>query len=328
MVFISASGDAVKASDVDREFSRGKLEKRFGAFRSGGDFGLNAIPEKNYRREPLGIATPLKAEFEQTRIIATEARTTRLAEIREERRRRLAAIRAASRAERLQIRRLPVGKYAKRKLHNAIKAKFHRERTALRGEMRRQREAAMRDHPHHTWLSWLQEQAAAGRQEAIRTLRARAFGLARKAGAALRGDDPLRSDRSRPGAAGAALRGDDAADPGLLPGRIVDGVTKRGTVIYRVGDDALRDDGESFRLSRAAGQSTAVLALKLAKERYGDTLRIDGDRAFWERMLQAAIAGQLDIRFADPSLETRRTETIRAQAYPAARPKPRGNELT
>ena len=114
--------------------------------------------------------------------------------------------------------------------------------------------------------------------------------------------------------------------PKLLSGRTVDGVTKRGGIIYRVGDDALRDDGDSFRLSRAAGLDTAILALRLARERYGDTLRIDGDRAFREQMLQAAVSGRLGIRFADPVLESKRLELRTIQPHPPTRPKQRGNE--
>lgn len=306
MVFISASGDAVKASDVDRGLSKGRLEKRFGTFRPARDFDLTTRPEKTYRREPLGMANLLKTEFEQSRTAATRTRTNRLAEIREEQHRRMAALRAVGQAERLRIRRLPVGKQKKRELFTAVNTKYRRDAAVIREDMGRRRDAAKREHPRHTWLSWLQEQAAAGRREAIRTLRARAFGLARKAGA--------------------ALRGDSAAGPALLPGGAVDGVTKRGTVIYRVGDDALRDDGDSFRVSRAAGLDTAILALKLARERYGDALRIDGDRAFRERMLQAAVAGRVGIRFTDPALEAKRVELLRTQSHPPTRPKQRGNE--
>jgi hypothetical protein len=130
----------------------------------------------------------------------------------------------------------------------------------------------------------------AGREEALRTLRSRALGLARKHGAAIRGEQ-----RS-----GQAVQ--------ELSGSAVDAVTKRGTIIYNVGKDALRDDGESFRISRDASLDTAILALTIAKRRFGEVLRLDGDLAFRERMIRAAAAGRVAVRFADPLAEARRVE--------------------
>ncbi len=86
----------------------------------------------------------------------------------------------------------------------------------------------------------------------------------------------------------------------------MDTVTKRGTVIYRVGGDGLRDDGESFRLSKNGSQYTAVMALTLARRRFGDVLCLDGDRAFRDRMVVAAVDGNVPVRFADPLLEEKR----------------------
>jgi hypothetical protein len=215
-------------------------------------------------------------------------------------------IRTQNKLARLNARRSRAGRAKKRELYAALKAKYRRDMTRLREEIDRKRRSAKREHPRHTWLSWLQEQAIAGRQDAIKALRSRAFGLAKKAGAALRGGTP--------------------AEPTLLMGRRVDAVTRRGTIIYRVGDDALRDDGDSFCVSRSASQATDILALTLAKERYGDTLRIDGDRAFRERMAAAAVASKLGIRFVDPILEARRIELSRSTVHPTPRHH-KGSEL-
>ncbi|MDR1611285.1 MAG: relaxase/mobilization nuclease domain-containing protein [Planctomycetota bacterium] len=306
MVFVTSSGEAVKASDVDRTFSKSNLEKRFGSFQPGG-MPTGQEAEKVYRKEPLNAPNSLKTEFEQARAGANEARTVSLTAIRAEQRRRMEQIRAGNRLDRMNARRSRAGRTRKRELYAALKAKHRREISSLREEIGRKRQAAKREHPRHTWLSWLQEQAAAGRREALTALRARAFGLARKAGA--------------------ALHGDASTEPALLPEQRVDAVTKRGAVIYRVGDDALRDDGDSFRVSRAASRATDILALKLAKERYGDTLRIAGDRAFRERMVKAAVAGKLGIRFADPILEARRAKLSRSSIQPASRRQYKGSEL-
>ncbi len=113
----------------------------------------------------------------------------------------------------------------------------------------------------------------------------------------------------------------------------MDTVTKRGTVIYNVGKDALRDDGESFRVSRDASLDASILALTVAKQRFGNVLRLDGDSAFCDRMIQAAVTGQVPVRFADPQSEAKRRELsdalmqTRAREMERSRPH-RGQELT
>ena len=291
MVIADASGALVKASDVDRAFSRGNLEKRLGVFRIRRDAG-DAVPQKRYRKEPLGPATPLKTEFEKVRSARDAARNARLAEIREDYRRQSAAIRGESHDARRRAGRIPAGRTAKNRLYLALRERCRRELARLREESGRRREAVRREQPRQSWLSWLQAEAGAGREEALNALRSRAFGLARKHGAAIRGE----------------RRSGQSVQEG--PGFAVAAVTKRGTVIYSVGGDALRDDGESFRVSRDAGLDTAILALKVARRRFGEVLRLDGDLAFRERMIRAAAAGRVAIRFADPSAEARRVELL------------------
>ena len=301
MVIADVSGAAVKASDVDRAFSKGNLEKRLGTFQIMNNHGTrndaNRItPNKTYRKEPLGPANPLKAEFEIIRAAGKASRTTRLAAIRAEHRQQAAVIREKNQAARRQARRIPAGRMAKKRLYLALRAQCRRELANLREESSRRRNAICREQPRHTWLSWLQSEAQSGREEALSLLRSRAFGLARKTGAAIRGED--HDERQTPAT--------------LLPGQSVDTVTKRGAVIYSVGKDALRDDGESFRVSRDAARSTDILALKMAKQRFGEVLRLDGDLAFRNRMVRAAVEGGIAIRFSDPQAEVKRRELANA----------------
>ncbi len=284
MVITDQAGNRVKASDADRSFSKANLEKRFGPFQAP-PTGLPP-PVKRYEKKPLGPDNPLKDEFARVKATQDTTRQTLLAAIRDDYRRRAAAIRAEYRQEREQAWRLPAGRAAKRKLYRALATKQRQRLAQLRRETAAKRQPVHRDHPRRNWLSWLQAEATAGREEAIQALRKRAFGLARKIGPAIRGDRR------------------DGADS--LAGPNVDTVTKRGTVIYRVGVDGLRDDGESFRLSKNGSQDTAVMALTLARRRFGDVLRLDGDRTFRERMVMAAVEGNVPVRFADPLLEEKR----------------------
>jgi hypothetical protein len=291
MVIADASGATVKASDVDRAFSKGNLEKRLGIFQTQRDSG-DVAPQKSYKKGPLGPATPLKAEFEQVRDARDATRNAKLAEIRDDYRHKAAVVRSRNQDARSKARRIPAGRMAKKRLYLALREQCRRELSRLREESNRQREALRRERPRHTWLSWLQAEAEAGREDALKILRGRAFGLARKAGAAIRGEQ---TDKRQ-------LFSND------LISSFVDTVTKHGTVIYSVGNDALRDDGESFRVSRDASLDTAILALKVAKQRFGEVLRLDGDTAFRDRMIRAAATGKVSIRFADPQVEAKRKE--------------------
>ncbi|MCD8141507.1 MAG: relaxase/mobilization nuclease domain-containing protein [Planctomycetaceae bacterium] len=286
MVITDQAGNRVKASDADRSFSKANLEKRFGPFQAP---PTNLPPPvKRYEKKPLGPDNPLKDEFARMKAVQDTARQTLLAAIRDEYRRRAAAIRSEYRLERKQARHLPAGRAAKRKLYRALATKQRQRLEELRRETAAKRQPVHRDHPRRNWLSWLQAEATAGREEAIQALRKRAFGLARKIGPAIRGD-------CRDGA-------------NSLAGPNVDTVTKRGTVIYRVEVDRLRDDGESFRLSKDGSLDTAVMALKLARRRFGDVLRLDGDHAFRDRMVMAAVEGNVSVRFADTLLEEKRKQ--------------------
>lgn len=291
LVIADASGAMVKASDVERMFSKANLEKRFGVFRNGASLEATAVPAKRYDKKPLGPDSPLHREFIQAKAANEEKRARLDADMDKRYREESTRLRAEDGAARARAKKIHVGRWAKRKLHHAIAAKRSREQSRLHEKMCALRREARTAAPRHTWLSWLQEQAKDGRAEALNLLRKRAFVLLRKAGRGIRGgeESPSTTDCS-------------------LSQKDVDAVTKRGTVIYRVGDDALRDDGASIRLAKTASTDTAALALRLARKRFGDVLRIDGDRAFRDMILRASVAEHLPVRFADPSLEQRRTE--------------------
>ena len=295
VVIADASGAMVKGSDIDRAFSKTNLEKRLGVFQPKGKSSLPK-QEKAYSKAPLGSATPLKAEFEKYRSDYERLKNTALTEAREAYQRKLAKLHEENQAERQKAKQLPAGRLVKRKLFSALREKYAFRRTQLRIASPKERKERLQSIPRHTWLSWLQAQARVGRTEAVQALRARAFGLARKVGTAITG---IKSDTS-----------------GQFVGQTADTITKRGTVIYDVGGDALRDDGAALRLSKAAGLETAAMALRIAKQRFGEPLRLEGDRTFREQMVAAAIQGKVDVRFADVKLEAMRQNLLQQHNHP------------
>ena len=152
----------------------------------------------------------------------------------------------------------------------------------LRKEFAIRRKAFVKTHRVAGYLEWLQQQAAGGDREALAALRRRAFALAKK---------------------GNAFLAKNAEPSNDWP---VDTVTKQGTVIYAVGKEVIRDRGESFHVSTDAQIETLTMAMQMAAKRSGNVLTLSGDESFRNRCLAAAVSCKLNIRFADPELETKR----------------------
>jgi hypothetical protein len=300
--FVAASGECVKGSGIDRSFSKGALEKRFGPFQARPGQLDGVRPEKTYRRDQVAASPEVKSKFAQARDKHDAARKDRIAAIRAEQDAKRAALLAEIRRDRLQARRTPANRLAKKRLYSAIRQKHRAKMALLRNETTQRRRAVYRESPRYTWTSWLQEQAKNGDRKALDTLRERAFGLAWKNGN--------------------ALRGENDAPPGersVFENHRIDGVTKKGTIIYSVGKDVLRDDGESFRINRDAGLDSAILALRIARKRFGSCLFISGDRQYRDLMLKAAVEGKVGIAFSDPALEMKRKAMMQRHTQNQAR---------
>jgi hypothetical protein len=137
-----------------------------------------------------------------------------------------------------------------------------------------------------TWADWLRRKATDGDREALAALRARdaAQGLKGNTLAATGGQQADQEAEARP----------------------EDSITKTGTIIYRVGSSAVRDDGEKLKVSRGVTQDGLQAALRMAMERYGDRITVNGSAEFKEQVAGAAAIGNLPLTFEDAVLERRR----------------------
>ncbi len=293
LVGSSQAGHKSTGSNIDSSFSKFHLEKRLGAFQKRPAWCDDITPEKEYLRNPNAPVNPLREEYEKLRDSGDEAKDMRLAAIAMEYTRKKEAILAENVFDKAQARNTSMGRFAKRKLYDAIHKKFRGQMASLNAEAKRARQEVFTTLPSRSWAAWLQEQARAGRPEAVDALRKRAFSLARSGGAALRGDKEVES--------------------GPAPDQKIDGVTKHGAVIYDMGNDSVRDDRDSFRISAGAAPETDIMALTLAKRRFGNVIHVDGDRAFRERMVRAAVNGNVYIKFGDPEMERQRNQLYRQQ---------------
>ena len=293
VIITSNSGHQITGSKLHRSFSKANLEKRLGPFQPKPEWCVDVKPEKRYQRTPNSPPNPLREEYESLRKARDKAKEKYLDLIALNYTRKKELILAENVADRARARATRMGRDEKRRLYAAIHGKYQSQLDLLHTETRRAKKKVYAEYRRQSWVQWLQEQAQAGRTEAIETLRKRAFSLTK--------------------VNGTVLRGEKVTAPRIMPGEKVDCVTKCGTVIYDLGADAVRDDGQSFRIGNGATRDTDIMALKLAQRRFGNVIHVDGDSAFQDRMIHAAVEGKVFIKFTDPFMERQRNELFRAQ---------------
>lgn len=155
-----------------------------------------------------------------------------------------------------------------------------------------QRAAIYQAHSRRTWADWLKQQAQADDGQALDALRAR------EAAQGLKGNTIQGNGRTKHGHA-----------------LVIDNITKKGTIIYRAGSSAVRDDGERLAVSSQTDRAGVAAALRLAMERYDKCITVSGSVEFKAAAIRAAVDTQLPITFADSALESRRqAEATKAQA--------------
>lgn len=320
----------VKASSVDRALSRASLEKKLGSFepstahqpafkpspeilkkRFGAAGGikqpgdrppqirlkrtvtLEEIPTleinsgKRYQGKPLGTGGQGTSELyghfqsEQQRLTASRHEALRLAKVRRD-----CLVEKAKRNGRLKrsvIKLMSGPGVNKRHLYSLVSKTLASEISRANAIYKKDRQDAYDIHTKRTWADWLQFKASKGDDEALKTLRQRNAQAARKQANIVHGDQVKKDGRI----------------PGLKP----DSVTKEGTIIYRVGESAIRDGGKLLDVSRDAGEDGLHAALLMAKHRYGNTLQVNGSFEFKKRIVAVAASRELDVKFADPELE-------------------------
>lgn len=173
---------------------------------------------------------------------------------------------------------------AKKVMYRALANVLREEISKIKRESRQEYLSISQKCHRRQWVDWLRHQAGRGNADAL---------------AALRRRKPAR-DATVDSITGSVLLQRSAS------GRRHDSVTKQGTIIYRVGASAVRDDGDVLRVSCGAELDAMQVALQVALERFGKRITVNGSETFKEQVIIAATTGNLPIVFDDPELERRR----------------------
>jgi hypothetical protein len=293
LVITAEDGTTVKASSVARELSKPKLEQRFGPFQAVYEQQVAGKPAQRYEKKPLASrvdTTELYARYRLTQEQAAASRARGIEQARERRERRIEAAQRSVHLKRAALKLISMPGAVKKLMYKALTSALHEEVAAIKLRYLRERETIGQQHQHCQWADWLRQEAHQGDLLALVALRGR---------------------HSACGATGNAVTGESTARRVTRPNGH-DSVTSNGTIIYRVGASAIRDDGDRLKVSLGADQDAMQSALRMAIARYGERIAVSGSDTFKEQILMAAVAGSMRVTFADAALEQRHLQLIRA----------------
>ncbi|MET0028520.1 MAG: TraI/MobA(P) family conjugative relaxase [Candidatus Thiodiazotropha sp.] len=289
LVVVADDDVTIKASTLGRDFSKPKLEARFGPFEP--NQAHRDKPRRQYRKDPVRLrvnTTELYARYKSDQQNSAATKTAALEKARQAKNQRIARAKAKGKARRALIKLAGGGRLTRKLLYTQASNSLKSEIDGIEQRYRADRQAIYQAQGRRTWADWLKQEAIKGDRQALDALRAR------KAAQGLKGD---------------TIKGEGVATPGHP--QVIDNITKKGTIIYRAGATAVRDDGDKLQLSHQVTGEAVEAALRVAMERYGNRIAVNGSPEFKARVIQSAALSQLPITFTDPRLEQRRQAMLR-----------------
>ena len=281
LVFESSDGTAVKGSTLSRDLSKPALEAKFGAFISSSGEGKSKA-KRTYDKKPVRSrvnTTELYARYRKEQKNLTADRAEALERARRNKDKAVENARRANSLRRATIKVVDSKGINKKVLYAQAFSAYRAKLDTIHQEYAKERELLFKGFQRRTWADWLKHEAQNGNQQALNALRAR--------------------DSAK------GLQGNT--------------ITGQGTIIYRAGQSAVRDDGDRLQVSANADREALTAALKIATERYAGRITVNGTPEFKAQMIRAAVDSQLPITFADPGLELRRQELLNKKEQDDAR---------
>ena len=230
LVIEAGDGTTVKASTLARDLSKPALEKRLGGFEAAPE-RQEVQAKRSYQKGPVRLridTTELYARYKDAQKELTAARAEALAKAKRQKDQSIENAKKKAAAKRAAIK-LTDGRLTKKLLYAQVSASLVADLDAIRKQHDQERAKHYQGFQRQPWADWLKHHATQGNAEALAALRAR--------GAAL-------------GLKGNTIEGQGQPRPGDTPA--IDNITKKGTIIYRVGRSAVRDDGDRLQVSREA----------------------------------------------------------------------------
>jgi len=274
-----------KASDLGKAFSKGQLESRFGLFEKPNDITVNVV--KQYKKRPQQVKGPALAlwkAYQADRQQVHSLKNSFLNQIKKEHALSIENLKSKKSSKKVEIFHDNVlSSRQKRDTYRVVLQGFRGDLAQAHLESRQKRKHIHQQHPSLTWQAWLINKASEGNLEALDTLRS-----------------SIR--KSKKGAEQFAFLGpaNEYQSTALQPK-----IRANGDLLYTLQSSTIRDTGDELRMT-IHQKDDLVIAIKLARQKYGDHLHIEGDDAFKKAVVELCVQMAQPVTFQDSTLERRR----------------------
>ncbi len=273
----------VKASDVHRDLSKGKLTKRFGEFKTS---KITTTPKKKFGR-------PVNEYWKRYQELSTQKRSTKIEELRLEKLARETLRKQIKEKYTAQIQKIKVdpliNKRHKAQAQKKVREQRKAELAALTKTFSEKRNEIYSSTKQTSYKEYLMELALSGDEGALKELR--------KQKQEIKPDDKV------------LMHPKKKVSHSIFKS-FISKITKQGNAVYEVGKNStVTDKGDHLKLSLESKSDEAMLqALKMAVAKYGNTLDIQGNLEFKKRVLVVTQKYDLKVNFADPQMQKIRRE--------------------
>jgi len=267
-------GHCIKASNLDRSFSKRKLEKRFGKFVAQSVDSTQVVaPEFTYAAKPIhqdAERDNLYADFCRSR----DERRKEMAKIKEREDRLYKNLRQRWDKKWQEIKRLPMMRSDRQEVRRKFDVKKKAELAGFRAVVKEDKDAVRKRYPFTCWNQFLQHQAGQGNESALAMLRSRKSKSSTQSqphyisvnnGSGLKVVSQMRE----------ILAGEATTVQKTSEAKYhIDG---KGTVIFNLpGGVTICDNGHELYFT-ANSEKAAGLAAKLAQARWGQEVTVQGN---------------------------------------------------
>ncbi len=289
---------SIKASQLGRRFSKASLERELGRYTPPEtDF---SEPAKRYQPVPPTPHAQQRAalwsqyQAASTSQLMVKART--LQAIKAEASKAHRALTAEFRAKRQVIyERKDISGRKKRAAYSLLRMERVAAQQAIKHQFGEKRQAALQGFRKETWIQFLQREANGGNAVAI---------------------DALRRSRTRtdhPHASYLSGTAEIAQDALLYQMKYQ--VHRNGDVTYFIDGKAVTDEGKRIRVGERFDERSVETALRMARNQFGNSLKISGSETFQHKAAEIAGRHGMDIQFTDPVLQQIKYSQVTQSSY-------------
>lgn len=266
-----------KASNIDRNLSKTKLEKRFGTLVPK-EFDIKPVKQFGLKKSPYWdnynnmIREQKSYKSTQSKKISSQYHTEK------------EKILKKYKKQRLSVRLIKAKRQVKQKYYQDISKKQKNELKKLREEIKKERDILYLENRHMSYKEYLIKESLAGDTKALEVLQSQ--------------KEPV------------TPKNDENTIGGTKSSKLFiiynPTISNSGYVVYKLDDERdnskVIDKGTHLKLVNTSDE-VLLKSLQMATEKYGKRLKINGSDAFKSRVISLAIKHKLDISFQDKNMQ-------------------------